>query len=87
MKKVFLLLGYIAGVLVGTKYADKTVEKKGNKKSKETIAEQAIDAGKEVLAAHKTAFAQLKKEYWTAENKKLVLSKKKDLEKFFELAK
>jgi DNA-binding transcriptional regulator YhcF (GntR family) len=40
-----------------------------------------------MLETHKKAFAELKKEYWTAENKKLVLSKKKDLEKFFTLAK
>jgi hypothetical protein len=40
-----------------------------------------------MLETHKSAFAELKKEYWTAENKKLVLSKKKDLEKFFALAK
>ena len=40
-----------------------------------------------MLATHKSAFTELKKEYWTAENKKLVLSKKKDLEKFFALAK
>lgn len=40
-----------------------------------------------MLETHKIAFAELKKEYWTAENKKLVLSKKKDLEKFFTLVK
>lgn len=40
-----------------------------------------------MIATHKAAFAKLKKEYWTAENKKLILSKKKDLEKFFQLAK
>jgi hypothetical protein len=87
MKKILLLLGYIAGVFVGTKYADKSLSKKGNKKTTESIATQAIDAGKEMIETHKAAFSKLKKEYWTAENKKLVLSKKKDLEKFFALAK
>lgn len=86
MKKILLLLGYIAGVFVGTKYADKAPSKKGTKKA-ESLAEQAIDAGKEMIETHKSAFSKLKKEYWTAENKKLVLSKKKDLEKFFALAK
>ena len=46
-----------------------------------------MEAGKDFVESHKKAFAELKKEYWTAENKKLILSKKKDLEKFFELAK
>ena len=46
-----------------------------------------MDAGKDFIEMHKKAFQALKKEYWTAENKKLILSKKKDLEKFFELAK
>ncbi|MBP7823042.1 hypothetical protein KA050_01685 [Candidatus Gracilibacteria bacterium] len=90
MKKIFLILGYIAGVLVGTKYGDKVLSKgtkKTVKKGKESLKDQAIEAGKEMLETHKSAFAELKKEYWTAENKKLVLSKKKDLEKFFALAK
>ncbi len=58
-----------------------------NKKTTENIAEQAIGVGKEMIETHKKAFAELKKEYWTAENKKLILSRKKDLEKFFTLAK
>jgi uncharacterized membrane protein len=84
MKKVFLLLGYIAGVFVGTKYADKAL-KKSAKKTNDSFADKALDAGKDMIDAHKTAFEKLKKEYWTAENKKLILSKKKDLEKFFKL--
>lgn len=90
MKKIFLILGYIAGVLVGTRYGEKVVSKwnkKTTKKSSDSLKEQAIEAWKEMLETHKIAFAELKKEYWTAENKKLVLSKKKDLEKFFTLVK
>lgn len=45
-----------------------------------------METGKDFLESHKNAFEKLKKEYWTEENKKLVLSKKKDLEKFFKLA-
>ena len=84
MKKFFVFMGYLAGFVVWAKYAktNKTVWKwkKGTK-------EQAIDVGKNFIESHKHAFADLKKEYWTEENKKLVLSKKKDLEKFFKLAK
>ncbi len=46
-----------------------------------------MNVGKNFIESHKHAFDDLKKEYWTAENKKLILSKKKDLEKFFKLAK
>lgn len=87
MKKILLLLGYVAGVFIGSKYADKNTAKKSTKKTKETFTEKAIDAGKDMIETHKAAFEKLKKEYWTAENKKLILSKKKDLEKFFTLAK
>lgn len=50
------------------------------------MANTTIETGKSFIESHKKAFAELKKEYWTAENKKLILSKKKDLEKFFKLA-
>lgn len=82
MKKILLFMGYLAGFVVGAKYAKEPV-KKWTKKSWNV----ALDTGKDFIESHKKAFAELKKEYWTAENKKLVLSKKKDLEKFFELAK
>lgn len=82
MKKILLFMGYLAGFVVGAKYA-KEPAKKWTKKSSNV----ALDTGKDFIESHKKAFAELKKEYWTAENKKLVLSKKKDLEKFFELAK
>lgn len=82
MKKILLFMGYLAGFVVGAKYA-KEPAKKWTKKSWNA----ALDTGKDFIDSHKKAFAELKKEYWTAENKKLVLSKKKDLEKFFELAK
>ncbi|MCB9807418.1 hypothetical protein H6768_06140 [Candidatus Peribacteria bacterium] len=51
------------------------------------MSDTTIETGKSFIESHKKAFAELKKEYWTAENKKLILSKKKDLQKFFELAK
>ncbi len=51
------------------------------------MADTTLETGKDFIESHKKAFAELKKEYWTAENRKLILSKKKDLEKFFELAK
>ena len=79
-------MGYLAGFLVGAKYATnspKTESKKGRKP--ESFGEKTIAVGKEFVESHKHAFADLKKEYWTAENKKLVLSKKKDLDKFFAL--
>lgn len=75
-------MGYLAGFVVGAKYAKKP-EKKWSKKA----SNSPIETGKDFIESHKKAFAELKKEYWTAENKKLILSKKKDLEKFFELAK
>ncbi len=77
-----MLLGYVAGFVVGAKYATKWKTKKHA-----SIKDTTIETGKEFIESHKKAFAELKKEYWTEENKKLVLSKKKDLEKFFELAK
>ena len=82
MKKILLFMGYLAGFVIGAKYA-KEPAKKWTKKS----SNAALDTGKDFIESHKKAFAELKKEYWTAENKKLILSKKKDLEKFFELAK
>lgn len=82
MKKILLFMGYLAGFVIGAKYA-KEPAKKWTKKSSNV----ALDTGKDFIESHKKAFAELKKEYWTAENKKLILSKKKDLEKFFELAK
>jgi hypothetical protein len=85
MKKILLFMGYLAGFVVGAKYAKKP-EKKW-KKWEKNISESTVEAGKNFIDSHKKAFAELKKEYWTAENKKLILSKKKDLEKFFELAK
>lgn len=75
-------MGYLAGFVIGAKYA-KDPAKKWAKKTWNA----AIETGKDFLESHKKAFAELKKEYWTAENKKLILSKKKDLAKFFELAK
>jgi hypothetical protein len=90
MKKILLALGYIAGVLVGTRFGEKTEvksTKKTAKKSDETMADKAMEAGKDFVDAHKKAYSELKKEYWTEENKKLILSKKKDLEKFFDLVK
>lgn len=89
MKKFLIALGYIAGVIVGTKFAHKdplSSKKKATKKSPD-IKDQALDAGKEFLETHKNAFDEIKKEYWTAENKKLLLSKKADLMKFFDLIK
>ena len=85
MKKFFVLMGYLAGFVVWAKYAKKAVKTPG--KWKKGAKEQALDVGKNFIESHKHAFSDLKKEYWTEENKKLVLSKKKDLEKFFELAK
>jgi|GEM_PF-3413030 len=87
MKKILLALGYIAGVVVGAKFAHKNsqaTKKKGVHKSSD-IKDQAIDVGKEFITTHKNAFDEIKKEYWTPENKKLLLSKKTDLMKFFDL--
>jgi len=78
-------MGYLAGFVVGAKYAKKPDKKW--KKTHKNLSETTLEAGKDFVESHKKAFAELKKEYWTAENKKLILSKKKDLEKFFELAK
>jgi uncharacterized membrane-anchored protein YhcB (DUF1043 family) len=89
MKKILLALGYIAGVVVGAKFAHKSVsstKKKATAQSSD-IKEQALDAGKEFIETHKNAFDEIKKEYWTAENKKLLLSKKADLMKFVDLIK
>lgn len=89
MKKILLALGYIAGVVVGAKFAHKNTpnwKKKVLKKSPD-IKDQALDAGKEFIETHKNAFDEIKKEYWTPENKKLLLSKKADLMKFFDLIK
>jgi len=89
MKKLLIALGYLAGVIVGAKYATKHVtmlSKKGAKKPT-TLKDQAIDAGKEILTTHQNALKDIKKEYWTPENKKLLLSKKADLMKFFDLVK
>lgn len=84
MKKLLIFMGYLAGFVVGAKYAKKpdTKWKKWSKK----VGDTTIETGKSFIESHKKAFAELKKEYWTAENKKLILSKKKDLEKFFKLA-
>ena len=74
---------------MGAKFAQKhipTTTKKGVKKPN-TIKDQAMDAGKEILATHQNALKEIKKEYWTPENKKLLLSKKADLIKFFDLVK
>lgn len=78
-------MGYLAGFVVWAKYAKTWA--KNVWKWKKGPKEQALDVGKNFIESHKHAFADLKKEYWTEENKKLVLSKKKDLEKFFKLAK
>lgn len=89
MKKLLIALGYLAGVIVGAKYAKKSTpitHKKGDKKTT-TFKDQAMDAGKEILATHQNALKEIKKEYWTPENKKLLLSKKADLMKFFDLVK
>lgn len=90
MKKILLALGYIAGVVVGAKFAhknSKTTDKKSSKKSSSDIKDQALDVSKEFIQTHKNAFDELKKEYWTPQNKKLLLSKKADLMKFFDLIK
>lgn len=79
-------MGYLAGFVVGAKYAKKP-ESKWKKWNKKNVSDATIETGKSFIESHKKAFAELKKEYWTAENKKLILSKKKDLQKFFELAK
>lgn len=78
-------MGYLAGFVVGAKYAKKP-DKKWGKWTKK-LSETSLETGKDFIESHKKAFNELKKEYWTAENKKLILSKKKDLEKFFKLAK
>ncbi len=89
MKKILLALGYIAGVVVGAKFAHKHVTTGAKKTTKKPtdIKDQALDAGKEFIATHKNAFDEIKKEYWTPANKKLLLSKKADLMKFFDLIK
>ncbi len=89
MKKFLLALGYIAGVVVGAKFAQKNtpISKKKTAKKSSDIKDQAIEAGKDFIATHKNAFDEIKKEYWTPENKKLLLSKKADLMKFFDLIK
>ncbi len=89
MKKILLALGYIAGVIVGAKFAHKstTAGKKKTTKKSTDIKDQALDVGKEFIETHKNAFDEIKKEYWTPENKKLLLSKKADLMKFFDLIK
>lgn len=85
MKKILLFMWYLTGFIIGSKFTKKS-EKKWTKKVK-NIGESTIDVGKDFIESHKKAFQELKKEYWTEENKKLVLSRKKDLEKFFILAK
>jgi hypothetical protein len=89
MKKILLALGYIAGVVVGTKFAHKHATKTTQKSTKKNtdLKDQALDAGKDFIAAHKNAFDEIKKEYWTPANKKLLLSKKADLIKFVDLVK
>ena len=57
------------------------------KKTPKSKEEKVIELGKEFIKSHKKAFSELKKEYWTEENKKLILSKKKDLNTFLDLAK
>lgn len=89
MKKILIALWYIAGVIVGSKFADKgksTVKSKSSKNDND-ITEQVVDAGKEFVQTHKNVFDEIKKEYWTPHNKKLLLSKKEDLMKFFDLIK
>ena len=89
MKKLLIALGYIAGVVVGAKFAKKGIAASRKKTSKKSvdIKEQALEAGKEFIQTHKNAFDEIKKEYWTPANKKLLLSKKADLLKFFDLIK
>lgn len=89
MKKILIALWYIAGVVVGAKFAQKHTSGSGKKKvsKKPDIKEQAIEAWKEFLETHKNAFDEIKKEYWTPANKKLILSRKADLLKFFDLIK
>ncbi len=89
MKKLLIALWYIAGVVVGAKFARKNTSGTTKKKiaKKTDIKEQAMEAWKEFLETHKNAFDEIKKEYWTPANKKLILSKKADLLKFFELIK
>ncbi len=88
MKKFLIALGYLAGVLVGAKFAQKHAPMtKKNTKKPITLKDQAIDAGKEILTTHQNAFNEIKKEYWTPKNKKLLLSKKADLMKFLDLVK
>lgn len=89
MKKILIALGYIAGVVVGSKFANKHTKwtpKKTHHKS-DDIKDQALDVGKEFIETHKNAFDEIKKEYWTPANKKLLLSKKADLMKFLDLIK
>lgn len=90
MKKFLIALGYLAGVIVGSKFAHKKssspVKGKTNK-AKQDIKNQALDVGNELISTHKNAFDAIKKEYWTPTNKKLLLSKKADLMKFFDLVK
>lgn len=88
MKKFLIALGYLAGVLVGAKFAQKGAPTtKKNTKKPTTLTDQAMDAGKEILTTHQNAFNEIKKEYWTPKNKKLLLSKKADLLKFVDLVK
>ena len=84
MKKILLFMTYIAGFVVGAKYAKKWSEKKTTQGK--NLVDKTVEAGQDFIESHKKAFADLKKEYWTEENKKLLLSKKEDLEKFFHLA-
>lgn len=83
-------MGYIAGFVIGSKFTKGWDKKESHKKwhkGEKNIGESTLEIGKDFIESHKKAYKDLKKEYWTEENKKLVLSKKKDLEKFFILAK
>ena len=66
MKKILLALGYIAGVVVGAKFAHKNtpISKKKTTKKTSDIKDQAIYAGKEFIATHKNAFDEIKKEFF-----------------------
>lgn len=83
-----LLTAYAAWVLVKGHYDKKKWWKKTKKTSdKDSILEQANDAGRDFLDTHRQIFEDLKSEYWTDTNKKLFQSKKQDLVNFFDLVK
>lgn len=81
MKKILVLLGYLIGIVVGSKFAKKPA-KKGVKP--ETIGDWAKDAGEEILSVHSRLMDRAKKEYLTDENKQFLLEKKEGLLLFLE---